>query len=202
MKKHVFLLVFVFISAGLYGQNIAPFPAAAYNNDLPALKAFLAEGRDINGKDANGYTALMWAVAKGHKDLARYLVQRFADVNAASPSGKTALILAAETSNYEMVGLLATYGANLRAADSMGNTALHYAMIGGRREIIDFLITFGAGVDEPNNEGLFPIDFAAQYGHQNLVYYLIYAGAYTGSKTQYPQGIPDTTTANVMPVLP
>lgn len=49
---------------------------AAKDGNLLVLKSALEKGADINAKDKNGWTALMWALKNGHKDIAEFLREK------------------------------------------------------------------------------------------------------------------------------
>ncbi len=62
---------------------------------LPAAKDFLEElGVDINSRDADGFTALHHAAARGDNAMIQYLVSRGADVTAVNRAGQTTVDMA------------------------------------------------------------------------------------------------------------
>ncbi|NQW04440.1 MAG: ankyrin repeat domain-containing protein [Acidobacteria bacterium] len=62
---------------------------------MPAAKYFLEELKvDVNMRDANGFTALHHAAARGDNDMVRYLVKMGADVMAVNRSGQTTVDMA------------------------------------------------------------------------------------------------------------
>src|SRR5437773_745411 len=73
---------------------------AARSGRLEKVIKLAGVGVDLNSRDDFGWTPLMVASAKGHADVAAWLVQNGADVNLKSPvirgedAGKTALHLA------------------------------------------------------------------------------------------------------------
>jgi ankyrin repeat protein len=74
-----------------YGQY---FMAHAHrhvpDNWLPAVQYLVEEcGADVNSRDANGYTPLHHAAARGDKQLIEYLVEKGADVTVVSRKGQT-----------------------------------------------------------------------------------------------------------------
>jgi ankyrin repeat protein len=62
---------------------------------LPAAKYFLEElGVDVNIRDADGFTALHHAAARGDNEMIKYLVTRGADVMAVNRAGQTTVDMA------------------------------------------------------------------------------------------------------------
>jgi hypothetical protein len=64
--------------------------------------------KDIDIRDARGYTAVMWAAAWGNPALVLKLLQRGATPNAAAPNGDTALLLALNNRHYDVAKLIAS----------------------------------------------------------------------------------------------
>jgi len=54
----------------------------------PVVQALLAKGADVNDKDSNGETALMWASRFGHLGVVQVLLAKGADVNAKMGNGR------------------------------------------------------------------------------------------------------------------
>jgi ankyrin repeat protein len=62
---------------------------------MPAAKYFLEElGVDVNSRDADGFTALHHAAARGDNAMIKYLVSRGADVMAVNRAGQTTVDMA------------------------------------------------------------------------------------------------------------
>jgi hypothetical protein len=67
-------------------------------------------------------------VFNGHRDIARFLVERGANVNAHSPNGSTPLMMAAREGREELAHFLLESGADTRARNDWGDSALTLAM--------------------------------------------------------------------------
>jgi ankyrin repeat protein len=76
-----------------------------------AVKVLLENGADVNAKDNDGGTALMWAARRGYVDVVVLLLVQRADVNSRNKNGETALMWAAREGNPDVVNLLKAHGA-------------------------------------------------------------------------------------------
>jgi ankyrin repeat protein len=87
---------------------------AAGRGDVEVLRLLLKAGakRLLNRLDEDGCTPLMRAVAAGHLEAARLLIDARADINARDDAGNTALRIAATDASLEMVKLLLSAGAD------------------------------------------------------------------------------------------
>ena len=61
---------------------------ASMNNDIDEVIRLLEAGAVVNARDEDGDTALMWAVFKGHKDVALVLYKAGAKPEMLDPKGK------------------------------------------------------------------------------------------------------------------
>ena len=61
---------------------------ASMNNDIDEVIRLLEAGADVNARDEDGDTALMWAVFKGHKDVALVLYEAGANPEMLDSKGK------------------------------------------------------------------------------------------------------------------
>jgi ankyrin repeat protein len=79
-----------------YGQGYAANDHRhAPDGWLPTVKMLVEElGADVNARDANGFTPLHFAAARGDNELIRYLVSRGADVKAVARTGQTTVDMA------------------------------------------------------------------------------------------------------------
>ncbi len=85
---------------------------AIFKGNCEVVESILSQGIiNINAKDKLGYTALMFAVDYGHKDLILLLLQKGIDVNAESTLNWTALKRAQLYNSNDIVELLKIHGA-------------------------------------------------------------------------------------------
>jgi len=93
------------------------------------ISALLEAGADINARDRNGWSALMWA-AQGNQnpEVISALLEAGADINASSISGWTALMWAAKfNQNSNVIIALLSAGADVKAKNEAGEKALDFA---------------------------------------------------------------------------
>ena len=114
------------------------------NGNLADVKSALTRGEDINEKDSDGRTALIWAVAFEHNSVVKLLLdQRAVDVNVKDNDGRTALHWAARYNNAEGARMLLLHkdfnSANV--TDNGGLTALMYAVINRNEEVLRELVS-------------------------------------------------------------
>src|SRR4029453_8191106 len=133
---------------------------AVKTGDNAAAAALLRQHVNVNTAEADGTTALHWAVRQGAFDLADKLLRAGADVNAAmierllkagadanfaGPEGETALMTAARTGTIEAARVLLAHGAQVDARESWrGQTALMWAAAQRHPAMVKELIAHGA----------------------------------------------------------
>jgi hypothetical protein len=121
------------------------------------------EGVDVNIKDMDGGTALIYACWKGHLDVARALLSHVAvDVNIRDNNGETALILASEKGHLDIIcALLKHNGVDVNIQDNDGKTALIVASKEGHLEVVRALVNYEvSNVNIMDKYGYTALDFA------------------------------------------
>ena len=108
---------------------------------IEGVKKAIAAGVDVNAKDEDGGTPLLYATLSGHKEVAELLIAKGADVNAKNEDGHTPLHYAAVMGHKEIAELLIAKGADVNAKGVNGVTPLFGAAWGGRKEIAELLIS-------------------------------------------------------------
>jgi ankyrin repeat protein len=120
----------------------------------------LDHGADIEARNEEDDTPLIWAAENGQTDVVRGLLERGADVEAKNKYGGTALGSAAcECATIDMpetlesMKLLLEKGAKANAKNKAGSTALMAAASAGRTENMQLLLDKGATIDSKDNDG-------------------------------------------------
>ena len=106
---------------------------------LDEVRAELARGGDVNDKDPNGPTALMFAVLKGHNSIVKLLLEQPAvKTNEKDIAGSTALHWAVFGNNAEGARMLLLHPEfnSANSTDSDGQSALQMAVRERNKEVL------------------------------------------------------------------
>lgn len=193
MNNHLFIaiIISVFFISGCGGrkerkaepqspgsvQTVSPQPLpavsiheAALNGDAGQIAAHLGSGTDVNLKDVESRTPLMYASYNGHEEIIRKLVEKGADVNLQDIYGRTALMMASSGPYAASVRYLLERGANPNLADKDEHfTALMYAAAEGQLDVIKILLAHGADPGMKDVDGDDALKFAGDNGHTAAV---------------------------------
>ncbi len=146
--------------------------------DRAAARALLAERADPNDAEADGTTALHWAVHHGDVELAKTLLDAGAHVDARNRYGVPPLTLAAENGDAATVALLLEHGADANTALPEGETILMTAARTGDTATLDVLLEHGARVDDKEGwRGQTALMWAANENNAPATTKLLAAGA-------------------------
>jgi len=185
----------------------------AQNGNLECLHKIIEEGEDINKKNPDNYTPLMFAAKGGHVDCVGYLLDKGADIALVNNNNSTAFIIACSNGQCECIHLLLTKSANydtdivkafllvseggfidcietlfhmivdINVSNEKGETALIHASKKGQIISVQYLISKGAAVDTKTKEGMTALMYASGNGHADCVEFLIDKGADVNSQT-------------------
>ena len=151
---------------------------AAMRGDNAAVQKLLSQNADVNAPQADGATALHWAVFHGDRGLVQILVRAGAHVNAANREGSTPLWLASVNGDASILSALIEGGADPNEELPLGRTPLMIAARTGSVDAMKVLLDHGA---DPNAKetlrGTTPLMWAADEGHAAAVKFLIDRGA-------------------------
>lgn len=173
---------------------------AAKTGDLQKVKALVAKG-DVDAKDDQGATALMWASAYGNGEIVEFLLSKGADLNATTNDGTAALHVAVRYGENGVCKTLIRAGAGIdkRISGFHNRTPLHLAIFEGRTETAQLLIAEGANVNARDTSGMVPdtpLAMAAWKGQKGLVKLLQSKGAVD----EWLSNVPGYDLTNVAPV--
>jgi len=94
-------------SASQNAQRVYPLNSAAAANNLLAVRLLLANGAEVDSRQAGGFTPLHNAAQNGQVELVELLLQHGADPQARSSDGRTPLDFAREAGNRQAMEILA-----------------------------------------------------------------------------------------------
>ncbi len=141
----------------------------------------------MNAPQADGMTALHWAVYHDDPQMAEQLLRAGASVKAATRYGVTPLSLACTNGGDVLVEMLLKAGADPNLALPGGETPLMTAARTGALGSVKALVSRGASVDAKDaSRGQTALMWAAAEGHADVVQELIAAGA--DVRTRVPSG--------------
>ena len=157
---------------------------AVKDDDLQAVQILLAESAEVNARDKDGITALVWAAYKGYTEIVELLLKRGAEVDATTKKGVTPLMLAAEQNHVEIIKVLLANRADVNAKTiDTGGTALMAAAQNGHSAIVKLLLENGADIDAVNIKGATALFAASYMGSAGAVEILSQQGANVNAKT-------------------
>lgn len=136
-------------------ERISEWGQALTQGNPQKIKSLLANGGDVNGRGADGRTALMVAAEAGDVQAVSLLLANKANPNLPDvKQGRTALMIAAEAGHAEVVQILLNAGANPNAKDRHGETAMSNAQRLNRIQVGRVLKQ--AGVKTPSYTQIVP----------------------------------------------
>lgn len=147
------LLLAAAIVAAASGAEREPLLNAARDADAERLTNLLAEGADPNTREADGTSALHWAVHHGDLESVLALLGAGAAVDAANRYGVKPAYLAAENGDAAMLQALIDAGADPNAIFAEGETLLMTAARTGDVASIEVLIAAGGDVNATESRG-------------------------------------------------
>src|SRR5262245_3448028 len=112
---------------------------AAMRGDKAMVRSLIQRRTDVSEPQADGTTALHWAVYKDDPELADLLIGAGAKVDAANREGITPVYMACMYGHVSMVGRLLKAGADAKQKGPTGETLLMLAARSGAGEAIGLL---------------------------------------------------------------
>lgn len=174
--------------AGMNGEMLKAAAAA----DFLKIKDLINKGADVNAKNTNGWTPLMYMSAIGNKEIANLLIDKGANINERNNHGQTPLFFSAHWGQTELVNLLIEKGADINAQMDDGWSVLTDAIDMNRVEIAKALLAKGADVNLKSKKGWTALMAASLKNRPDIVRLLIEKGADVNAKAEK-----DTTALNL-----
>ena len=121
-----------------------PLMIASINGDLPVVKALVLQRKAQI--DHIGWTPLHYACARGHLEVAQFLISNGASIDSLSQGNTTPLMMAVQSGNEVLVKLLLDKGADLQLRNSQGLSAIDIAVIYEKPWIAEGLSPFSPNI--------------------------------------------------------
>ena len=134
---------------------------------------------DMNGRDSNGATPLIWAAKYGNYTLAKLLLEQGgANPTLSDKQGLTPLAHAAKAGQREVVKLFLERGdVTPELSDEDGRTSLSYAAEYGHEDVVKTLLELvGVNPNLADKYGWTPLSYAARFGHEGVAKILLERG--------------------------
>ncbi|HEY4055435.1 MAG TPA: ankyrin repeat domain-containing protein [Kofleriaceae bacterium] len=135
-----------------YDHDYSAFMVACQERQVEAAKVLLDAGADVNAVDADGTTALHWAVFGERPDEMH--------IYPADDGPHDTIYSPHETA--PLVELLVAHKVKLNVADKDGNTALHEAAMIDAASAAQVLVKAGADTKAKNKDGFTAFDLARE----------------------------------------
>lgn len=150
---------------------------AIENSSAINLNAEIEKGADVNAPQADGMTALHWAVFYDDTELSMQLIALGADASAENRYSVTPMSIACLNGNSKIVEALLKAGADPNGELSGGESALMTASRTGCPRCVAALLEAGAEVDHVDRKKQTAVMWAAAEGNTAVVEALIAGGA-------------------------
>ena len=157
------------------GSSFGPLNWAAYYGNMPAVRALLKSGVDVD-MSHHDCTPLHCAAQEGQTPVVKALIEAGADVESRGHCGQTPLHQAAIEGHVPVITELIKAGADVNATDNDGWAPLIYAIHFGDEDYVALLLAHGADVHKADDVGMTPMRVAVQYKHKKMIEMLKQAG--------------------------
>lgn len=145
---------------------------------LKAIYGAEGEPLDINARDKDNNTALMFAVKSGQKEVVKWLLEIGANPNYTNTLGFSPLHLAVRKNDLELTSLIIDNGADINIKGKYGEAPIFDAVFENNGKMIEALIINGTPVDVVNTNKQTPLMRAVEYkSRQEALKVLLQYGA-------------------------
>lgn len=158
---------------------------AVKRSDVKTVRSLLAQHVPVDTAEADGSTALHWAVQRDNLEITNLLLTAGANAKAATRFNISPLYFACTNGDAAIVERLLSAGADPNSTAEEGQTALMTAALNGKVEAVKALLVHGAAVDaqEPY-KGQTALMWAASEGNAQAAEILIEFGAGVRAKSK------------------
>ena len=168
-------------------DNCKELCISCHNGDIEAVNTLLNNGINPSLTLSQGWTPLMIASYKGHKDVVSALLNsKYDTIDAQTDTGATALYVACQEGHHEIVSAFLNANANPNIAKKSGITPLMIASDYNNKECVIVLLNVKASklsIDATNNIGETALMMACRKGNHDIVRMLLAEEADTSKET-------------------
>jgi len=187
LRSLVVALLAPFAATAIFAAT-PPLVAAVKGGDRAQALALARDATEVAATEADGTTALHWAVLQNDLELVERMLRSGADVAAANRYGVTPLKLAAINGDARLLGKLLDAGGDPNAAGADGETLLMTVARGGHVAAARLLLERGAEVDAREQwHGQTALMWAAAQGHPDMIRELIAHGADVNARSNHEE---------------
>lgn len=185
-----------------------PLMEAALSGHEIVVILLIFENANLNARDCNGETALLYAVISRKLAICQILLDAGATINFRTPEAP--LLSACRSNQEEILNLLIQHGAEVDVQDLNGLTPLHHAAQNGSQTACEVLLSANASVDLAatiDSELYTPRRLAKRCGNTDIVRLLESKGARKGhwygpyKGQQLPTRKPSFSSGNSTPLF-
>ncbi|MCY2973583.1 MAG: ankyrin repeat domain-containing protein [Planctomycetota bacterium] len=163
----------------------APLADAAEARNWLLLTKLLSQDMDIDQSQADGMTALHWAVYHNNSEAVANLLRRKANVNAATRYQVTPLAIACTQTQTSSLKLLLEAGADVEFRSPGGETPLMIASRTGNAESVKQLLAYKVSHQATDRNDQTALMWAASAGNLDVVDVLLQAGVDLDAATSF-----------------
>ena len=176
--------VFV-ISLSAFAAGTSPLADAAMSGDRAAVQSLVQQKAELNATQADGATAIQWAVYRDDLEMADVLIAAGANIKLANREGATPLYLASLHGSASMIEKLLKAGADPNEFGPEGETPLMLAARTGNLDAMRILLDHHADVNAKDKlRGTTALMWAADQSHPEAVKLLVEHGAAVGAQSE------------------
>ncbi|KAL3113295.1 hypothetical protein niasHT_018910 [Heterodera trifolii] len=152
-------------------EGMMPLMVVCRAGRIELARFLLSHGANVEQIDFSGMRfALLDAVAKGHLEVCRLLVEEWAaDVNQQAVDGITALMGACIFGRLDITVFLIEHGAHIDQADMDGYNALMWAVKYEKAGVVRHLLAIGANADQVGIDGKRARDLARESRRAEMI---------------------------------
>ena len=177
-------ILFIFIASAFASVTSSAVADAAMKGDANAVAALIKQKADVNAPQADGATAVHWAVYRDDLPMLDRLIAAGGLVTPANRHGATPLALACINGSARAIERLLKAGANPNERGPHGETALMMTSRTGAVDAMTVLLKAGADVNATATlRGTTALMWAAAQSHPAAVKALVEHGANVGARS-------------------